>query len=522
MDKFREILFNVWREACKHIEIWKSTEKISQMLLHHMPISYLIVRRIDQIRSSLETVAIGPKQACVDNIAMRMKLSKTQLHDLLVWCRDSPVLSIHPDDDYKGNLKFLIADVAADSVIFGPLGNNGLLMAICNGKEVFEARHITMMDILLEPFTVALDNDQRLHEMAALKEAAEADKRLLLTRLGRTDMADTIIGAEAGLRSVMERVDIVSRSDMPVLILGETGTGKELIARVIHKRSLRSQGPIMRVNCGAIPHELIDSELFGHERGAFTGATGTRKGWFERTDGGTLFLDEIGELPKAAQVRLLRVLQDGIIERVGGHATMTVDVRIVAATHCDLSEMVYEGSFREDLWYRIAVFPILLPALRYRTEDIALLADHLARKAAVRFGLTLQLPSEEDIEMLQSYAWPGNIRELGSVINRAVLIGDGQRLAMSQSLGIFNTGVISDRDPASINNTASLQSNSVQQSKTLSLDDVICQHIEKVLIKTNGRIDGAYGAAKQLGINPHTLRGRMRKLGIDWKNFRHK
>ena len=169
----------------------------------------------------------------------------------------------------------------------------------------------------------------------------------------------------------MERVELVARSDVPVLIFGETGSGKELVARAIHNRSPRAKGPFIRVNCGAIPHELIDSQLFGHEKGAFTGAVETRKGWFERADGGTLLLDELGELPLAAQVRLLRILQDGWLDRVGGQRPISVDVRIVAATHRDLAAMVAEGKFREDFWYRIAVFPIVLPPLRERREDIA-------------------------------------------------------------------------------------------------------------------------------------------------------
>ena len=204
---------------------------------------------------------------------------------------------------------------------------------------------------------------------------------------GRKDVGDTIVGEDSGLRQVMQRVDMVSRSDVPVLILGETGTGKELVARAIHNRSDRHSGPFIRVNCGAIPRELIDSQLFGHEKGSFTGAADTRQGWFERADMGTLFLDEIGELPLDAQVRFLRVLQDGFVERVGSADPIRVNVRVVAATHRDLASMVRESTFREDLWYRIAVFPILLPPLRERPEDIPAMARHFAERAAVRFGL---------------------------------------------------------------------------------------------------------------------------------------
>src|SRR5262249_814758 len=277
-------------------------------------------------------------------------------------------------------------------------------------------------------------------ELMALREAAEAEKQSLLRRLGRAEEGETIIGAAGRLRPVMERVDLVSRSDVPVLLFGETGSGKEVIARAIHIRSTPGNGPFIRVNCGAIPLDLIDTELFGHEKGSFTGAVNTRRGWFERADEGTLFLDEIGELPLAAQVRLLRVVQEGVFERVGGERPRTVEVRIVAATHRDLATMAQDGSFREDLWYRLAGFPIMLPPLREHPEDIAALAEHLARRAAVRFGFALQLPSPQDLTLLTNYAWPGNVRELATVIDRAAILGAGKSLEIAKALGVMTHG----------------------------------------------------------------------------------
>ncbi len=331
------------------------------------------------------------------------------------------------------------------------------------------------------------------------------------------DQFPTIVGIGSGLRAVMERVELVSKSDVPVLIFGETGSGKEVVARQIHNGSPRAERPFIRVNCGAIPHELIDSQLFGHEKGAFTGATETRQGWFERADGGTLLLDELGELPLAAQVRLLRILQDGWLDRVGSQQPISVDVRIVAATHRDLPSMVAAGQFREDLWYRLAVFPIVIPPLRERCEDIPELARHFALRAATRFGLYPVAPTREDIELLISYSWPGNVRELATVIDRAAILGDGKQLEVAKSLGV-PTHPVAPLVPSIVEPPPPMRPLSAKE--IVPLDDVIRRHIESALTATGGRIEGPRGAAKALKINPHTLRGRMRKLKIDWKEFR--
>jgi hydrogenase-4 transcriptional activator len=324
-------------------------------------------------------------------------------------------------------------------------------------------------------------------------------------------LTDPIVGADAGLAPVMERVGLVAALDVPVLVLGETGSGKEVVARAIHARSQRAAGPFLRVNCGAIPPGLIDSELFGHERGSFTGALAERHGWFERADRGTLFLDEIGELPPEAQVRLLRVLQDHTLERVGGHRTVSVDVRIVAATHRDLRGMIAQGHFREDLWYRISVFPIDLPPLRDRAEDLPALANHFALRAANRFGMTPRIPTPADLDLLVAYPWPGNVRELIAVVERAVILGNGDRLEMAKALGVAaGAPVAAVRAEAAPGPDAPFT----------TLDEAMARHIETALARTRGRIEGRAGAAALLGVNPHTLRARMRKLGLDWRRFR--
>lgn len=359
-------------------------------------------------------------------------------------------------------------------------------------------------------FIQALENHRRITELETLRKAEEAEKLNLLRKLGRQSLSDRLIGETTGLRQVMERVKLVAQSDLPVLLLGETGTGKELIARLIHQNSPRAKGPIIRVNCGAIPSELIDSQLFGHEKGAFTGASERHIGWFERANGGTLFLDEIGELPLPAQVRLLRILQDGLLERVGGRETVHVDVRIVTATNADLAQLVAERKFREDLFYRISAFPIVLPPLRERKEDIPEMARYFAEKSAQRFSLPVVYPTEEDIQLLCNYHWPGNVRELATVIDRAVILGNGKRLEVAKALGFYN---LTDSDGKS-------RVERLELRQLLPLEEYVKQYIELVLAKTRGKIEGKYGCAEILKIKPNTLRAKMRKLGIDWKKYR--
>ena len=329
--------------------------------------------------------------------------------------------------------------------------------------------------------------------------------------------AERLIGGDTGLSAVMNRARVVAASNAPVLLFGETGTGKEIIARFIHEGSKFHNGPFHRVNCGAIAPELIDSELFGHERGAFTGAVATRKGWFEQANGGTLFLDEVGELSLPAQVRLLRVVQDGEVVRVGGERTFRVTVRIVAATHRDLPAMVETQAFREDLYYRLSVFPIVIPPLRDRPADIRAFADYFAERAADRFGLRGVAVSDDDVRLLAVYHWPGNVREMAAVIDRAVLLGQGRSLNLSAALGQRpSVDATSPAPPGAVSAERAAQPGSTVEP----LDDVIRRHIERALEAAHGRIEGPAGAARLLRVNPHTLRARMRKLHVDWRRFR--
>jgi transcriptional regulator with GAF, ATPase, and Fis domain len=507
----------IWREACRHIEIAESTRTISGILSPQMPVWLVLVRRIDPIHGCVETVGVGQNEAEAATLPpARSDCSAGDMNRLLSWTRRGRIF--HRVCQTDEELPVLVPSGIEGDVLVGPLGSSeevaGLLILVAQPGVEFSPWHESLVESLLEPFSTALENDRRLRQTEAMRAAAEADKRSLLTRLGRTELGDTIVGVNSGLRGVMERSELVARSNVPVLVLGETGTGKEVVARVIHTHSDRRDGPFLRVNCGAIPMELVDSQLFGHEKGSFTGAVETHHGWFERAHGGTLLLDEVGELPLAAQVRLLRILQDGWLERVGGHQAIHVDVRIVAATHRDLATMVAQGKFREDLWYRIAVFPILLPPLRERREDIAQLASHFAERAATRFVLPLALPTPEDIQRLTSYSWPGNIRELASVIDRAAILGNGKRLEIATALG---SGVPQPNLPAA---TAAVPAAPPFGSTFASLDEAMRKHIESALMLTRGRIEGRRGAAALLKINPHTLRARMRKLKIQWNKYR--
>ncbi len=518
MDQFRDIVIDAWKEACRHIEIAESTARIAEILRRRLPVSRLVVRSLDANRQSVETVAFSDLEDRSISFERR-ELSPSQCKRALAWIERGQTAPWNPggpaDDDSRDMAALVAPEVAGPAQIVPLRGEHatlGVLIVEARDGAAFSADQVRMIALLREPFAAALENSERLHELRALRETAEADKRSLLRRLGRDKLVDEIVGADGGLKNVLERVGLVAGSDAPVLILGETGSGKEVIARAIHGRSSRATGPFIRVNCGALPPELIDSELFGHEKGAFTGAMATRRGWFERADEGTLFLDEIGELPKAAQVRLLRVVQEGTFQRVGGEQPCKVNVRIVTATHRDLPAMVQAGQFREDLWYRIAVFPVVLPPLREHKQDIPALAAHFARRAAKRFGLALQMPTAEETALLESYDWPGNIRELASVIDRAAILGDGQRLEIARAIGTPSAA------PAPVAESAS--NPPLAMREVVSLDMAMRHYIEDVLRQTHGRIEGKHGAADLLKINPHTLRARMRKLQIDWARFR--
>ena len=332
-----------------------------------------------------------------------------------------------------------------------------------------------------------------LVEIKALKEQLEAERAYLQEEIKLEYNHENIIGQSDGLKYVLYKVEQIAESDTIVLVLGETGTGKELVARAIHNLSRRKNRALVKVNCAALPSNLIESELFGHEKGAFTGSHSRHLGRFEVADGSTLFLDEIGELPIELQAKLLRVIQDGEFERLGSSRTIKVDARIIAATNRNLEEEVRHGGFREDLWYRLNVFPVTMPPLRNRTDDISLLVDFYVKKIAKRMGKNIAVIPEGVMNALQNYHWPGNVRELENVLERAVINSSGPKLRLVDELRR------PDRD---------------LKTGTKTLDTVEREYIISVLKQTHWKVGGKDSAAEILGLNRSTLRARMRKLNI--------
>jgi transcriptional regulator with GAF, ATPase, and Fis domain len=518
VDRSLPFLYEAWREVGRHAGVQATLDALAPRMTAELPAASIRVRALDRARRSLDTLGAAGRRP----EALRDDFEPDAWERLLDWARSGELLHGRAGAIRK-RLGPVVPAEERGEILVGPLSREGALLGVAilsaRGGQAFARGHEQRVRALLEPLSAALANDQQLHEIRVLREAAEADRRALLTRLGRRDIGEAVVGAEGGLAGVMERVHLVADSDVPVLLVGETGSGKEVVARALRNRSRRVAGPFVRVNCGAIPPGLIDSELFGHERGSFSGATAQRRGWFERADGGTLFLDEVGELPLDAQVRLLRVLQDGSFERVGGEQPIHVDVRVIAATHRDLRAMVEGGRFRADLWYRLAVFPIEIPPLRDRPEDLAALATHFALRACERFGTRPLAPGDAELEQLAGYDWPGNVRELAAVMDRAVILGGGERLEVAKALGVGGTSGRGSESRAQ-GGARPAPATHPAEPAILPLDRAMARHIESALAHCQGRIEGPSGAARLLEINPHTLRARMRKLGIEWRSFR--
>ena len=479
-------------------------------LKSYMPEDRIHMNLYDQGLTALKNIAIAtPTEAQKVNIVLPLNKKARKFLDA----------SNSPPDRIINNP---MTDPVASSFVEKTRGTNcsnlimyltikgakiGSVVLFAEGLDRYKEEHLRLFLTLKEPFAIAMSNALRYDELNQLKELMVDDIRYFHRKLQPFPDGE-IIGADFCLKGVMEMSREVSHLDSPVLLQGETGVGKEVIAPAIHNLSSRKDGPFIQVNCGAIPETLIDSELFGHEKGAFTGAIAKKRGCFERADGGTIFLDEIAEMPPQAQVRMLRVIQDRLILRVGGSDQIKVDIRIIAATHQNLQEMVKNGLFRADLWFRLHVFPIMIPPLRDRKEDIPALVNHFLEKKFKE----LQISSYHAIapgamELLMAYSWPGNVRELENVVERALILSKGQPLT-------FKDIVWADQDEERLEST-------IQKEEFSKLDGIISRHIRLALNMTKGKINGADGAAELLGVNPGTLRSRMKKLGIFYGSGRY-
>lgn len=484
-------------------------------LSRYFPLELAHMFIFDTTKGSLRylAVAYGKRGVLIDESvqiseASIMEVRASVITPVTVFTKSGSPVIREIFEHFQSTSRYMIfsakEDLSALAILFDigqPLvGGFGL---VAKGGDVYNEEHKKYLAMIQRPLSGSVLNLLHHRESVCLNERLTSEKRGLEEKLGHIS-AGRIIGAETGLKEVADLVKRVASLGSPVLITGETGVGKEIIANAIHQNSGRENGPMISINCGAIPESLIDSELFGHEKGAFTGATSLKRGYFEQANGGTIFLDEIGELPLAAQVKLLRVLQTMEFQRVGGSRTISVDVRVIAATNRDLREMVRKHGFREDLWFRLNVFPIKIPPLRDRKNDIPALAEYFALRKAREMNLPANPGFAPDaFFQLMAYDWPGNIRELQNVIERALIISRGRPLSFSG---------LSGEMPGDINSSNSTQILAPESVQTI--DVLLRSHIERTLELTKGRIEGENGAALLLGVNSSTLRGKMRKLGI--------
>jgi len=470
--------------------------------------------------TSGDTVSVHPRQATIAAEAMPGSI----LH-YVVRTQESIILEDASAQNPFSNDTYIVQHHAR-SILCLPLINRAKLIGVLYLENdltprVFNRTRIAVLRVLASQAAISLENtrlyrdlEQRLTEqkraemeIRALKDQLYRENLALRDEVDRASMFEEIVGNSKPLQAVLSRIAKVAPTDSTVFITGETGTGKELIARAVHKRSRRSGRAFVSVNCAALTPSLISSELFGHEKGAFTGAVQRRLGRFELADGGTIFLDEVGELLADTQVALLRVLQEREFERVGGSQPIHVNVRVIAATNRDLKAAVANGTFRQDLFYRLNVFPIDVPPLRERKDDILMLIEYFVQRYANRAGKNIRSIDKKTLELLQSYDWPGNIRELQNVIERSVILSSGDVFSVDELW--LSTQTSQPGPPAEPSPDLKREQRSEQEI------------IEAALAESRGRVSGPSGAAARLGISPSTLAHKIKALKISKSQFKY-
>ena len=507
---FREVTSAI----CSSLDLSASLHRALLLLRKQMPVDLMIIWVYDEDSGGLRKIAMATEDGGRDSNeimqlhpATRKKLLGMDIpHTVVERTGFSPVVMRvvnQPDADpvAKSMKKYFLPQDYSSLVMYLDCEGKrvGTVFARTEGTNRYDSFHVRLLSMFLEPFTLAAANALHREEMVKRKKELVGERQQTRRDLA-TPAGERIIGREYGLKNVIDMARQVAVLNSPVLLRGETGTGKDMIANAIHQWSPVKDGPFVKVNCGAIPESLIDAELFGHEKGAFTGAFYQKRGFFERADKGTIFLDEIGELPLPVQVRLLRVAQFKEIQRVGGAEPIRVNIRIIAATHRNLEQMVAEKLFREDLWFRLNVFPIFIPPLRHRKEDIPELVSHMVMKKSRELNLTnAPLVTSSAMKRLSDYEWPGNVRELENVIERALILSKNDKVDLQALFPGENTS-------ASVAKPC--------PDMALSLDELLKQHIESVLKRCGGKVQGQGGAAETLQVNASTLRNLMKRLRV--------
>lgn len=510
-DQYR-ILVDITNSVLSHLEMEGLVAEVSREIYRFFGISQISVALCDNYSSAV--------YICYSSHYQRSKpVEKAQYHlnelhpDLTQVLESNKPLRLTLDQATNDSLYQNLSAQGMTETLLLPLAFNhkplGVLVLSHEDNRIFTDDNCNLLKQIAARFAIAVDNAAAYGEITHLKDNLKNENLWLNEQIHSMDSFSEIIFQSDAMRNILEQVDLVARSDSTVLILGETGTGKELIARAIHHLSERNKCTMIKMNCAAIPSGLLESDLFGHDKGAFTGAATTHIGRFEMADKSTLFLDEIGDMPLELQPKLLRVLQEREIERIGGNKVIPVDVRLIAATNRDLKSMADEREFREDLYYRLNVFPILIPPLRERTEDIPLLATYFTQKIAQRMNRKIDCIPREALQQLTLYPWPGNVRELENVIERAVILTRGNTL----NLQLHELNI---PKPSRIKNALETPSALEKRMQTGAPenDDEERKRIIAALKATNGVVAGARGAAIRLGLKRTTLLSRMQRLGI--------